>query len=215
MTPNPRTIGPDALAGEALALMNARKITCLLVTAPDTRRALGGYRTAELFADLYQAAGAADALARIQYIDFKTYLPDDILTKVDRASMAHSLEVRCPFLDHHLIEYAARLPSSLKLHGRQSKVVLRKAVAGLVPDAILERPKMGFAMPIGRWLRTELRGLIQDHVLTDRAGHGLFAPETVQELWREHDAGWRERTTELWGLLVFNLWYERFMGERA
>jgi asparagine synthase (glutamine-hydrolysing) len=126
--------------------------------------------------------------------------------------MAHSLEVRCPFLDHHLIEYAARLPSSLKLRGRQTKIVLKRAMAGLVPDAILDRPKMGFAMPVGKWLRTDLRALVHDHVLTDRAGHGLFAPETIHGFWREHDAGWRDRTTELWGLLVFNLWYERFMG---
>jgi asparagine synthase (glutamine-hydrolysing) len=179
--------------------------------ASETRRAVGGYRTAELFHQLYDAAEGADPLARIQYIDFNTYLPDDILTKVDRASMANSLEVRCPFLDHHLIEYAARLPSSLKLRGRQSKVVLRQAVSGLVPEAILARPKMGFAMPVGQWLRTELRGLVHDHVLTDRAGHRLFDSDTIQRLWREHDAGWRDRTTALWGLLVFNLWYDRFM----
>jgi asparagine synthase (glutamine-hydrolysing) len=181
--------------------------------AADTRQALGGYRTADLFRQLYDAAEGADPLARIQYIDFKTYLPDDILTKVDRASMANSLEVRCPFLDHRLIEYAARLPSALKLRGRQSKVVLRRAVAGLVPEAILARPKMGFAMPVGQWLRTDLRPLVRDHVLTDRADHRLFDAETVQVLWREHDAGWRDRTTVLWGLLVFNLWYERFMHE--
>ena len=180
----------------------------------DTRRALGGYRTADLFHDLYRAADTADSLSRIQYIDFKTYLPDDILTKVDRASMANSLEVRCPFLDHHLIEYAARLPSSLKLRGRQSKLILRKAVAGLVPDVILKRPKMGFAMPVGSWLRTDLSELVHDHVLTDRSGHGLFAPETIRDFWREHEAGRRDRTTALWGLLVFNLWYERFMDAR-
>jgi asparagine synthase (glutamine-hydrolysing) len=178
----------------------------------DTSRALGGYRTADLFRDLYHAADGTDSLSRIQYIDFKTYLPDDILTKVDRASMANSLEVRCPFLDHHLIEYAARLPSSLKLRGRQSKLILRKAVAGLVPDVILQRPKMGFAMPVANWLRTDLRALVHEHVLTDRSGHGLFAPETILGFWREHAAGWRDRTTELWGLLVFNLWYERFMN---
>lgn len=177
----------------------------------ETRRALGGYRTAELFRQLYDAAAGADALSRVQYIDFKTYLPDDILTKVDRASMANSLEVRCPFLDHHLVEYAARLPASLKLRGRESKLVLRRAVAALVPEAILGRPKMGFAMPVGEWLRGELRGLVHDHVLGDRAGHGLFARDTIHAFWREHDAGWRDRTTALWGLLVFNLWYDRFM----
>jgi len=180
----------------------------------DVRRTLGTYRTAELFHDLYRAADTADSLSCIQYIDFKTYLPDDILTKVDRASMANSLEVRCPFLDHALIEYAARLPSSFKLRGRQSKLILKRAVAGLVPDVILQRPKMGFAMPVGSWLRTDLRQLVHDHVLTDRSGHGLFSLDTVRQFWREHDAGWRDRTPALWGLLVFNVWYERFMGAR-
>jgi asparagine synthase (glutamine-hydrolysing) len=182
--------------------------------AVDARRALGGYRTVDLFRDLYHAADGADSLSRIQYIDFKTYLPDDILTKVDRASMANSLEVRCPFLDHHLIEYAARLPSSLKLRGRQSKLILKRAVAGLVPDVILKRPKMGFAMPVGNWLRVDLRELVYDHVLTDRSGHGLFAPETIRDFWREHESGLRDRTMELWGLLVFNLWHERFIEAR-
>jgi len=182
--------------------------------AADTRHALRGYRTTDLFEQLYRRAGEADSLARIQYIDFKTYLPDDILTKVDRASMANSLEVRCPLLDHHLIEYVARLPSSLKLCGTRSKIVLRKAVADLVPAPILQRPKMGFAMPVGAWLRGDLRGLIHEHVLTDRGDHGLFAPATVHTFWREHTSGVRDRTTELWGLLVFNLWYERFMQGR-
>ncbi len=201
----------DAYLHSVSGMSDADKTRLL---APETRRALGGYRTADLFRDLYHAADGADSLSRIQYIDFKTYLPDDILTKVDRASMANSLEVRCPFLDHRLIEYAARLPSSLKLQGRQSKLVLRRAVAGLVPDAILRRPKMGFAMPVGSWLRTDLRGLVHEHVLTDRSGHGLFSTDTIRDFWREHDAGWRDRTTELWGLLVFNLWYERFMDGR-
>ena len=105
---------------------------------------------------------------------------------------------------------AARLPSSLKLRGRQSKLILKKAVAGLVPDVILRRPKMGFAMPVGSWLRTDLRELVHEHVLTDRSGHGLFSPETILEFWREHEAGWRDRTTALWGLLVLKLWYECF-----
>ena len=155
---------------------------------------------------------AADSLSRIQYIDFKTYLPDDILTKVDRASMANSLEVRCPFLDHHLVEYAARLPSSLKLRGRQSKLILRRAVAGLVARRDPGAPENG-VRHAGRQLAAHgpARSSSTITCSTDRAGHGLFAPETIRDFWREHDAGWRDRTTELWGLLVFNLWYERFM----
>jgi asparagine synthase (glutamine-hydrolysing) len=177
--------------------------------SPDVRRALGAYRTADLFSELYHAAPAADALSRIQYIDFKTYLPDDILTKVDRASMAHSLEVRCPLLDHPLVEFAAALPSRLKLRGSRAKLILKAAVADLVPAEILRRPKMGFAMPVATWLRGELRPMVEDVVL--RADHQLFDQAAIARMWRQHLSGMRERTTELWGVLVFNLWHSRWI----
>jgi asparagine synthase (glutamine-hydrolysing) len=176
---------------------------------PDVTRALGAYRTADLFAELYHAAPAADALSRIQYIDFKTYLPDDILAKVDRASMAHSLEVRCPLLDHPLVEYAAALPSHLKLRGSRSKLILKAAVADLVPAEILRRTKMGFAVPVATWLRGELRPVVEEAVL--RADHQLFDSDTIGRMWRQHLSGRRERTAELWGVLVFNLWHKRWM----
>ena len=180
---------------------------------PDVRRALDGYRTADLFADLYRAASGPDALSRILYIDFKTYLPDDILTKVDRASMANSLEVRCPLLDHAVVEYAASLPSRMKLRGSRSKLILKEAVRDFVPAAILRRRKMGFAMPVATWLRRELRPLVEEEVLRPR--HELFDPDTIRQMWREHLAGTRERTTELWGVLIFNLWHKRFGREAA
>ncbi len=179
---------------------------------PDVRRALAAYRTADLFADLYRAADGPDPLSRIQYIDFKTYLPDDILAKVDRAAMANSLEVRCPFLDHHLVEYVASLPATLKLRGTRSKVILKEALRGRLPEQILTRKKMGFAPPVGRWLRTGLYPLVRDHLLV-KAHHDLFDVETVRTLWREHESGWRDRTAELWGILMFNIWYERFRCE--
>jgi asparagine synthase (glutamine-hydrolysing) len=175
---------------------------------PDVTRALGGYRTADLFAGLYRAASAPDALSRIQYIDFKTYLPDDILAKVDRASMANSLEVRCPLLDHAVVEYAASLPSRMKLSGSRSKLILKEAVRDFVPAEILQRAKMGFAMPVATWLRGELRPLVEQEVL--HAGHEMFDESTVRRMWRQHVSGTRERTTELWGVLIFNLWYKRF-----
>ncbi len=178
----------------------------------DVRRALAGYHTGELFEDLYRAADGPDSLSRIQYIDFKTYLPDDILTKVDRASMAHSLEVRCPLLDHHLVEYVAALPSALKLKGAHTKLVLKEAVRGLLPPEILARPKMGFLMPINLWLRTALRPLLHDHVLAPTR-HDLFDPSTVRLLCREHESGRRDRATELWIILMFNLWYDRFVSD--
>jgi len=180
---------------------------------PDVRRALDGYRTADLFADLYRAASGPDALSRILYIDFKTYLPDDILTKVDRASMANSLEVRCPLLDHTVVEYAASLPSRMKLRGTRSKLILKDAVRDFVPASILRRRKMGFSMPVATWLRRELRPLVEEEVL--RPAHAMFDTATIRDLWRQHLSGRRERTTELWGVLVFNLWYKRFGGGAA
>jgi asparagine synthase (glutamine-hydrolysing) len=181
----------------------------------DVQRALGGYRTGELFHDLYTAADGADPLARIQYIDFKTYLPDDLLTKVDRASMANGLEVRCPLLDHRLVEYVAGLPSHLKLNGARSKLIFKEAVRGLVPEEIVQRKKMGFAMPVAAWMRGGVRALVHEHVLTN-VPHDLFDPMEVRRLWHQHDSGIRDRSTALWELLAFNLWYRRFMcGEAA
>ncbi len=174
----------------------------------DVTRALGGYRTADLFAELYRSASGPDPLSRIQYVDFKTYLPDDILVKVDRASMANSLEVRCPLLDHTVVEYAASLPSRMKLSGSRSKLILKEAVRDFVPAEILRRRKMGFAMPVATWLRGDLRPLVEQEVL--RAGHGMFDEHTVRRMWRQHVSGTRERTSELWGVLIFNLWYKRF-----
>ena len=177
----------------------------------DVRASLDGYRTATLFEDLYRAADGPDSLSRIQYIDFKTYLPEDILTKVDRASMAVSLEVRCPLLDHHVVEYVAALPSRLKLRGAHTKLIFKDAIRGLLPDGIVNRPKMGFAVPIGSWLREELQPLVTDYVLASGKRHGFFDAKTVHKLFREHQSGRRDRSTELWGILVFNTWYDRFV----
>lgn len=179
--------------------------------AADVRAALGDYETVALFEQLYHAADGPDSLARIQYIDFKTYLPDDILAKVDRASMAVSLEVRCPILDHHVVEYAAGLPSQLKLRGTSTKLIFKEAIRGLLPEGIVSRGKMGFAVPIGSWLRRELQPLLSEYVLQSGKRHDFFDGATVHKLWREHQSGLRERTTELWGILIFNMWYERFV----
>jgi asparagine synthase (glutamine-hydrolysing) len=183
--------------------------------SPDARSAVRGYHSAALFEQLYHAADGPDPLSRIQYIDFKTYLPDDILAKVDRASMANSLEVRCPLLDHLLVEHVARLPSGLKLRGTRTKVVLKDAVRQLLPADIIERKKMGFAIPIGSWLRRELRPLVEEYVLGAAVRHDLFDPGATARLWREHQSGLRDRTTELWVILMFNLWHDRFVRRAA
>lgn len=177
---------------------------------PDVRVSLGGYRSESIFEDLYRVADGPDSLSRIQYIDFKTYLPEDILAKVDRASMAVSLEVRCPILDHRVVEYVASLPSALKLRGTRTKLVFKEAIRGLLPPSILQRPKMGFAVPIGSWLRRDLQDLVRERVLAPQAGPAFFDAATVQKFWHEHQSGLRDRTAELWSILMFNLWHDRF-----
>lgn len=176
----------------------------------DVQQSLSGYRTASLFEELYEAADGSDSLSKIQYIDFKTYLPDDILAKVDRASMANSLEVRCPLLDHRVVEYAASLPSHLKLHGRRTKLTFKEAMRGLLPDEIIDRKKMGFGVPVGAWLPKDLRGRVVEYVLGTATRHDLFDATVVHKWYAEHCSGLRDRTTELWGLLVFNMWCDRF-----
>jgi asparagine synthase (glutamine-hydrolysing) len=176
----------------------------------DAREQLGGYRTAALFEQLYTGADGTDPLSRIQHIDFQTYLPDGILTKVDRASMAHGLEVRCPLLDHQLVEFAARLPASRKIDRGRTKILLRDAVCDLLPDEVLRRPKMGFTVPLRPWLRGPLRALVDDLVLNGSHAHGLFATDRVRSLWCQHRSGRRDRTNELWAIAMFNAWYRRF-----
>jgi asparagine synthase (glutamine-hydrolysing) len=124
--------------------------------------------------------------------------------------MAHSLEVRCPLLDHRVVEYAAALPARIKLRGSQSKLIFKQAVESFLPRAVIERPKMGFAMPVPAWLRNDLRGLIADYVLGTDRRHDLFDASTLRRMWHQHERGLRDRTAELWGVLMFNLWYDRF-----
>ncbi|GIK83296.1 MAG: amidotransferase 1, exosortase A system-associated [Alphaproteobacteria bacterium] len=175
--------------------------------SPEFRRRLGGYRARDVFAAHALRAPTDDALSLIQYLDYQTYLPGDINTKVDRASMAHSLEVREPLMDHELVEWAARLPSSLKLSGGEGKLVLKKAMEPLLPHDVLYRPKMGFAVPLVDWFRGPLRGEVQ-RVLKGEAlaGTGVFDPRALSRIADEHLSGQRDRSAMIWSLLMF----ERF-----
>ncbi len=134
----------------------------------------------------------------------KTYLPGDILTKVDRASMAHSLEVRVPFLDHPLAEWATGLPAGWKLRGGEGKYLLKKALEPHLPDEILYRPKMGFGVPLARWFRGPLRERLRRDLLEDGlADTGLFNQSCLQRLVNEHLSGLRDHSAALWSLLMF------------
>jgi len=148
---------------------------------------------------------------RAMVTDIKTYLVDDILTKVDRASMAYSLEARVPLLDHRIVEFAARLPMKHKVHGGGTKHLLRKILYRHVPRERIDRPKMGFGIPVNRWLRSELRPLLGEYLNEDRVRReGFLRPEGVGRVVREHLSGRRDHQYRLWALLVFAMWVERY-----
>ena len=150
---------------------------------------------------------------RAMATDILTYLPDDILAKVDRASMAYSLEARVPLLDHRIVEFAARLPLTVKRRGGVKKYLLRKALHELVPKALVERPKMGFGIPLNRWLRNELRPLLDEYLSPERVRReGYLKPEGVRRLVDEHLSGTRDHQYRVWALLVFAMWRERWLG---
>jgi asparagine synthase (glutamine-hydrolysing) len=176
----------------------------------DIQRALGTYDSSNVLREYYDKADTDDLLSKVQYVDIKTYLADDILTKVDRASMAVSLEVRAPILDHKLIELAARIPSSLKLRGMEGKYIFKKALERCLPPSVLYRKKMGFAVPLARWFRGDLKSMGYDVIVRGKSDD-LLQQSAVDRMWAEHQSGLRDRSTELWTLLMFRLWQRKFL----
>jgi asparagine synthase (glutamine-hydrolysing) len=161
----------------------------------------------DIISPLFDAVAALDPVDAMLAVDTAFYLPTDLLVKMDIMTMANSLEGRSPFLDHHLVEFVASLPSEMKLRRGTSKYVLKRALRGLVPDAILSRGKRGFAVPIGRWLRTDLRDYLRDHLLSRRAADdGLFDPRVVARLVDDHQSSRADHSHQLWTLLMFELW---------
>jgi asparagine synthase (glutamine-hydrolysing) len=154
-------------------------------------------------------------LSALQYFDIKSYLPNDILTKVDRMSMAHSIEVREPLLDHKLVEFAATIPPELKLNGNNTKYIFKRAMQGIVPDESLNRPKRGFAVPLSRWFRGQLGPFVRD-LLLSRASieRGIFRKSYVERLIGMNDRG-RAMDLQLWTMITFELWCGRFIDESA
>ena len=184
--------------------------------SPAMHRTLAGYQAQEVFDGHAARAGTDDPLALIQYLDLKTYLVGDINTKVDRASMAHSLEVREPLMDHELVEWMATLPSSLKIRGQEGKFLLKKAMEPLLPDDILYRPKMGFAVPLARWFRGPLRKRVRDAVLGPRlAATGWFNQNYLQHLVDGHQSGAHDYSAPLWTLLMFEAFLRKVVDGSA
>ena len=160
---------------------------------------------------MHARSAGFDPLSRLIALYTQTYLPDDILTKTDRASMLTSLEVRAPFLDHTLVEFLGRVPATLKLHRRSTKYLLKRATRDLLPREIVHRPKKGFGVPLAGWLRNELREQLQDELSATRLDQqGIFDSREVNRLVEEHLSGRRNNRKELWTLLVFQLWHRAY-----
>ena len=138
------------------------------------------------------------------WLDLMTYLPDDILTKVDRTSMACSLEVRTPLLDHEVVEFMARIPYGMKTSLTGSKILLRKLAKRYVPDSILRRPKQGFAIPLAAWIQNELRSWVEESLLSSKSS--IFEPKSVRRMLQDHMSSRRDFSQQLWALVILELW---------
>jgi asparagine synthase (glutamine-hydrolysing) len=196
---------------DILAVRNAEEIYWGLVShwKQPAQIVRGATEPATALTDARQWADVPDLIHRMMYLDSITYLPDDILTKVDRAAMGVSLETRVPLLDHRVVEFAWTLPLHMKIRHGQGKWLLRQVLDRHVPKAIMERPKMGFGVPIDVWLRGPLKpwaaALLDPARLTRE---GVFDPAPIQQKWLEHQAGSRNWSYYLWDILMFQAWLE-------
>jgi asparagine synthase (glutamine-hydrolysing) len=170
----------------------------------------------ETFGEHFRKAGNTSALNRMLYVDTKVWLPDDLLVKADKMTMANGLELRVPFLDHKLVEFAATVPDSAKLGRDGGKSLLRRIVRGVVPDTIIDRPKKGFPVPISSWLRSPLRQFTRDHLLARNSACPRYLNrQAVSQLIVEHEQGRQDRSQELWTLLVFEFWHQHFIENHS
>jgi asparagine synthase (glutamine-hydrolysing) len=180
------------------------------------RSTLGGYSAIDVFNKHARKANTDDPLGLIQYIDTHTYLIGDINTKVDRASMAHSLEVREPLMDHQLVEWLATLPSHLKMRKNESKFLLKKSMEPMLPSDVLYRPKMGFAVPLARWFRGPLRQRVRNSLLKGQiAESGYFNPDMIKQIVEQHESGVRDHSTPIWTLLMYDAFLRCVMNDSA
>ena len=184
--------------------------------APGFAESVRGADPYDKHRQLYAACESPDPLDRAMYVDVRTYLVDDVLTKVDRMSMAVSLETREPLLDHRLLEYVATIPSGLKLRGGRTKYLLRRLLHRQVPASIVERPKQGFAAPIGGWLAGPLRALGEDVLFSGRlAARGIFREPELRSIWDAHTSGRADHRHRLWAVIMLELWFREFIDRPA
>jgi asparagine synthase (glutamine-hydrolysing) len=185
----------------------------MLYTA-EFRRELAGYEAAGWFSRLWddRSLVTGDPVDTASAVDVESYLPYDLLVKMDIATMANSLEARSPFLDHEVMEFCARLPSTYKIRGTTLKYLLKRAAGGLLPGEVRRRRKMGFGVPVGDWMRGAWRPWVEDVLLSPQAlKRGLFQPEALRRLVKAHLEGHRDQSSTLWSLLCLELWYREFL----
>jgi asparagine synthase (glutamine-hydrolysing) len=206
-----RTVTAQALRAPARAFYESntfmRDDDLQRLLEPSVSRELAGYDPAEYLTGFFLRPQTDDHLTRMLYTDIKTYLSGDILVKVDRTSMANSLEVRAPLLDYRIVEFAARLPNALKMEGGKSKVLLKEAFSRVLPKEIFERPKHGFTVPLDSWFRRDLVPLGEELFFnTPETGEFLNVTH-IRQLWDRHRSGRANLGTQLWSTLMFSLWY--------
>jgi asparagine synthase (glutamine-hydrolysing) len=184
---------------------------------PAFENALGGDAGygEKYISDLFKIPAGQDLVNKLTYVDLRSYLPECLMTKMDIAAMANSLEARSPFLDHKVIEFAYRLPGSMKLKGiNNTKWILKETFRDILPEAIYKRGKMGFGIPLGPWFKGELKDYWAGTCLSARAlGRGYFKKEKLSRLWNEHQNGVRDHGYRLWTLLMLELWHKEFADD--
>jgi len=188
------------------------RMTICLWPEDELIRLTGRQLSEGMYEEAFRETEGWPLLSQLMRVDQRTYLPDAMLTKVDRASMAVSLEVRVPLLDHRVVEYTSNLPDSLKYRNGTGKYLLKKLLAQYVPTELFERPKMGFGVPIDRWLRNDLKPLLVDYLSSERLQkEGLFDQVVVEQKIREHLSGHANHQYRLWSLLMWEMWRERWL----
>lgn len=206
----------DAPTAHALSVstLSPREVFALL--SRETASDVGGYDPLEHARERYHRCDAPDHLSKCQYVDLKLGLADGILTKVDRASMAHALEVRSPMLDHRFWEFAWAIPPKWRIRGRAGKYPLRRVVERRVSRRIAERPKTGFEVPLDAWFKGPLRERFTDELLGPNAAlHAWFAPKAIERVWRDHLAGRHRHGPTLWKLVMFEGWCRRYLQAKS
>ncbi|MEW6377601.1 MAG: asparagine synthase-related protein, partial [Thermodesulfobacteriota bacterium] len=199
---------------EQVKIFNAEEKGCLY--SPEFIEAVGRIDSFEYLLSKFEEAKTDNLIEQLLYLDINTYLPEDLLVKMDIATMANSLEARVPFLDHKFMELVARIPPGFKLKGSTTKFILKKAFSDLLPQPILERKKMGFGVPVSRWFRKELKDYIREVLLDSKTmNRGYFRRKGIERLLNEHIALRYDHSAKIWALLFLEMWFRVFMDKEG